>query len=163
MSTTTKTNTTATKKPAAKPAPIPAPTCADDLPHAHALANQLREIESILEQEAVLHDAPVADQVRELVLALHDATEAIADARCILSAFFGAADGTIVGVATSAVAYAQELERTIKGEAGDKALSTWAAVCRTVCKTILSGRGEIQISIRPSWPVAPETDTEAEP
>lgn len=79
----------------------------------------------------------------------------------ILAAFFGVpSDPGLEAMAETAVGYARELERTIKD--GGKAGPSCAAVGRILTETILSGRGEIQITIRP-YAAPASTPTEAQP
>lgn len=79
----------------------------------------------------------------------------------ILAEFFGVPSTPgLEAMAETAVGYARELERTIKD--GGKAGPSCAAVGRILTESIVSGRGEIQIIIRP-YAAPASTPTEAQP
>lgn len=159
MSTTTKTTKPATKKPDAKPEPTPtielAPPAVGEIAHAQYLAGQMRVIESQLDREDVNHDASPADQVRELVSALHDARDKLAATIAVLSGHFGAGRDP-VRLAQNAVSCCRDLEEQAK------AATPADPVARVIKSTILSGRGEIHVVIRP-YAAPASTPTEAQP
>lgn len=114
-----------------------------------------------LRDVAVTPGASPSDNVYELIAALNDATDKLTATISVLAGYFGEQDGKDpVRLAQNAVAYCRDLKATI--EAGKPAQSTsCAAVGRILTETIVSGRGEIQITIRP-YAAPASTPTEAD-
>ena len=142
---TTKTTKPATKKPAAKPAPIPAADPRDP-------AAQIAAISAMLAEEAVTPDADPAEQVRELIAVLHDATDKLTATLDVLSHFGEGRDP--VRLAQNAVSCCRDLEEQAK------AATPADPVARVITSTILSGRGEIHVVIRPYTPASTPTENQ---